>query len=321
MVIKQISDSDSAEYDHIAKEYGTVFNTTDWLKIFKEKAQLIGIYDKGGHLIGGFTIYEEKKFGLRIFRNPPFTTTIGPLLEISAKNRVAVMGTWKKALSLMAEFIEDLPYSIVSFSLDKNVVDTQPFIWNKFKVIPGYTYILDLSKSTEDVRKGMSAERRNDMNKATKDGLIAKQVGDFEVVKSLVLKTYSRQKMTANEYYLDKVLFEFANKDNSFGFVTFKEDKPIATSFCVYDRNTVYYLLGGYDYESKHHGAGALATWEGIKYAKSLTLKYFDFEGSMVPQIERYFRGFGGQLTPYYRVNKAKLPLEMLLKFFKRELF
>ena len=61
--------------------------------------------------------------------------------------------------------------------------------------------------------------------------------------------------------------------------------------------------------------------WEAIKFAKKLGIKYFDFEGSMVPQIERYFRGFGGKLTPYYRINKAKLPLEILLKFYRRELF
>ena len=54
--------------------------------------------------------------------------------------------------------------------------------------------------------------------------------------------------------------------------------------------------------------------WEAIKYAKELDLKYFGFEDSMIPQVERYFRGFGGQLTLNYRKNKAKLLLEILLK-------
>jgi hypothetical protein len=31
--------------------------------------------------------------------------------------------------------------------------------------------------------------------------------------------------------------------------------------------------------------------------------------------------GFGGELEPYFTVNKANLPLEMGLKFRKRELF
>jgi lipid II:glycine glycyltransferase (peptidoglycan interpeptide bridge formation enzyme) len=167
----------------------------------------------------------------------------------------------------------------------------------------------------------MSNERRKNINKSLKDGLHVKKIDDYEVIKSLAMKTFLRQDMGINEFYLDKVLFEFANNKNSYAFGTFMNDKPIACTFCVYDKNTAYYLIGGYDNKNKHHGAGALSMWEAIKFAKKTGLKNYDFEGSMEQQIERYFRGFGGQITPYYRINKAKLPLEILLKFYKRELF
>jgi hypothetical protein len=60
---------------------------------------------------------------------------------------------------------------------------------------------------------------------------------------------------------------------------------------------------------------------EAIRHARDLGLQTFDFEGSAIPPVEAYFRGFGGKLTPYFRVNKAWLPIEMVLKFFKRRLF
>lgn len=321
MKIEKLMDRHSGSYEELAINHGTIFNTLSWLKLFEDSVQIYGIYDKGNNLTGGFSVYKEKKLGFTIYRNSPFTPTMGPFLKVNAKNPVVIMDTWKRVLSLMADFIETLPYSVISVSLNKNIIDTQPFIWKKFKVIPGYTYLLDLTKSIEDIQKGMSAERRNDMNKGARDGLMVKQINDFEVVNSLVIKTFSRQEKKTNEYYLNKILFNFADNTNSFAYATFRDDSPIATSFCVYDRDTAYYLLGGYDSENKHHGAGALAVWEAVKHAKELGLKYFDFEGSMVPQIERYFRGFGGKLTPCYRINKAKLPLEILLKFFKRELF
>ncbi len=321
MHVKRISDSDIAKFNQLAVEYGTIFNTIDWLKIFGEKVLLYGIYDKGDNLIGGFYLCKQKKFGFTTYRHTPFSPTVGPFLKINAKNPVAIMAMWKKALAKMADSVDDLPYSVISFGLNKNIVDTQPFIWKKFKVVPGYTYLVDLSKSIDDINKNMSAERRNDIKKAIKDGIIVKHTEDLETVKSLIIKTFSRQGMTTNEYYLDKILFEFANKDNSFAMIALKDDNPISSLFCVYDKNTAYYILGGYDSENRHHGAGPMVVWEGIKKAKELGLKHFDFEGSMAPQIERYFRGFGGQLTPYYRINKAKLPLEILLKFFKRELF
>ena len=321
MKIKRITERNKENYEKIAISEGVIFNRLSWLKIFNNKVQIYGIYDKGNNLIGGFYLYKQKKLGLTIYRNPPFTPTIGPFLQIKAKNPVVIMNKWKEILSLMADFFEKLSYSVISISLNKNIVDTQPFIWRKFKVIPGYTYIIDLEKSTQDIRKEMSIVRRNDINKALRDELIVKYNDNLEIVKSLVLKTFLRQNKKTNQHYLNKVLFEFANKNNSFSFVSFQNNKPIAVVFCVYDRSTAYYLLGGYDSKNSHHGAGALAMWEAIKFAKKLGIKYFDFEGSMVPQIERYFRGFGGQLTPYYRINKAKLPLEILLKFYRRELF
>ena len=59
-----------------------------------------------------------------------------------------------------------------------------------------------------------------------------------------------------------------------------------------------------------HHGA-----------AKDRGLAIFDFEGSVILPIERYFRGFGGTLTPIISVHKAWLPLEMGLKLVRRSLF
>ncbi len=321
MMIKEISDNDSFNYNELATKYGTIFNTIDWLKTFEGNARAYGIYDKGDNLIGGFSTYKENKYGFKIYCNPPFTPCIGPFLETKATNPVTVMNVWKKVLSSMADFIERLPYSVISICLNQNIVDTQPFIWRKFKVTPGYTYVLDLSRSIEDIHNRLSVETRHHIKKGAKDGLVVKQVDDFGIVRSLVLKTFLRQGKKAHEYYLGRILFEFANRDNSFAFAVFRDDKPIAASFCTHDSHTAFLLLSGYDHENKHHGAGPMAVSEAISCARESGLKYFDFEGSMIPQIEKYFRGFGGKLRPYYRINKAKLPLEILLKFFKRELF
>ena len=320
MYISKIPLEQINNYDKLAKEYGTIFNTYEWLKLF-ENIELYGIYDKGNNLIGGFHIYKQKKMGFSIYRNPPFTPHIGPFLKIDAQNSSNVISKYREALLLMADFLDNIKYSIISISLDKNIIDALPFIWKKFKVVPGYTYILDLDRSLDDIYKNMTAERRNDIKKGAKDKLIVEKTNDYNIVKSLVIKTFLRQKKEINKEMINKILFDFANNNNSFAFVTFKDKEPIATVFCVYDKQTSYYLLGGYNFENKHHGAGPLALWESIRYSKEIGLKYFDFEGSMIPQIEKYFRGFGGKLTPYYRINKAKLPIEILLKFFKRELF
>ena len=321
MKISILKPNDASYYNQLAMSHGSIFNTLEWSNIFKNHITHYGIYDKGENLIGGFMTYKENIFGLSVYRAPPYTQEMGPFLKIDARNPVSIMDTWKKVLFLISDTLEKLPYSIMSFALSKDIADMQPFIWNKFKVVPGFTYILDLSMHIDEIWKRMSNERRKNIKKGIKDNLITKKIDDFEVVRSLVLMTYSRQEKKINEFYLNKVLFEFANKNNSYAYATYKGDEAIASTFCIYDTKSAYYLMGGYNYKNKHNGAGAMSIWESIKYAKIKGMKFFDFEGSMNQNIERYFRGFGGQLIPYFSVNKAKLPLELLLKFYKRELF
>ncbi len=321
MKIAALSARDEAVFDELALSHGSIFNTTRWTNIFERGIRRCGIFNDGDELVGGFIVYRETRFGLSIYRNPPFTPAIGPFLKMEASNPVAIMDVWKKVLSLMAEYISACGFSVVSIALDRNVVDTQPFIWRKNKVVPEYTYVLDLTKDTDDIMAEMSPERRKNIRKGLKDGLLASRVSDYGEIKMLVNRTFARQDRTVDQHYLDKILFEFADEGNSFAYSTSGNGNLLACSFCVHDRNTAYYLLGGYDSQKRHNGAGPLSMWEAIRHAKALGLRFFDFEGSMVPQIETYFRGFGGRLTPYYRINKAKLPLEMALKLVKRRLF
>ena len=37
--------------------------------------------------------------------------------------------------------------------------------------------------------------------------------------------------------------------------------------------------------------------------------------------IDKYFMGFGGYMYPYYTINKAIMPIEIILKFIKRQAF
>ncbi len=44
--------------------------------------------------------------------------------------------------------------------------------------------------------------------------------------------------------------------------------------------------------------------WQAIQFASTVT-RQFDFEGSMIQPIERFFRAFGGQQTAYHNVSRT----------------
>ncbi len=320
MEIRRLEEKDRQAYDALALSVGSVFDTTGWTRAFGSGITHYAICERGGAMVGGFCTYRTSVLGMSVLRNPPFTPSIGPFLK-TCGGATSRLDAWKEAIGAMAAHVGEMGFSLISFSLSREVVDTQPYIWNKFKVTPGYTYVLDLQRAYEELWADVSKKHRHDINKAAKDGLEVRQVPDPSIVRALVLKTFGRQGKKIDSGPLDAVLSGFATPENSFSFATFAGDTPIAGTFFLHDRTTCYALLGGYDHERRHHGAGALTDWEGLRHAQRLGLKYFDFEGSMVPAIERYFRGFGGRLTPYYRVHKARLPIEVVLKFYKREIF
>ncbi len=76
-----------------------------------------------------------------------------------------------------------------------------------------------------------------------------------------------------------------------------------AACLFVWDNLYCYYLFGAANPEYKTSGAMSLLIWEGIKLAKSRHVD-FNFEGSMIKPVERFFRNFGGSQLPYFRIYK-----------------
>jgi hypothetical protein len=280
-----------------------------------------GVFQEGGKLLAGFHLYSERTLGVKVLRNPPFTPQCGPFFRTTATNPVSALEANRVVLAAVADFLDSQRLAVVTISLNPYILDTLPFIWRDFKVVPRYTYILDLAVPLNELSRGMSPARRNDVSKATRDGLTACRTDDLREVRDLVLQSLARQGAQVALRHLDAILFRFSNPNNSYAFTTYCDGAAVASCFIVHDRSRAYYLLGGYNEKLGHHGAGSLALFAAIRHSKEIGLQSFDFEGSMIPAIERYFRGFGGLLTPYATVNKAWLPLEMGLKLARRRLF
>jgi hypothetical protein len=321
MRIRPVLPEEYPVYDDLARSYGSLFNRLDWLDIFKQQMKILGLFDNGDNLVGGVSIYQERRWGLKIIRRAPFTPTCGPFLIVRARNPVAVLEERRKALECMIAYLKLENPAVCMLPLDPHISDTLPFFWNVFKVIPNFSFKLDLSYPYSKIEANMSAKCRGHILKARKDGLVVEKLSDYAIVRELVLKTFGRQEKYIHKTVLDAILYQYARPGNSFAFAVFRDDVPIAATFLVHDAKIAYLLLAGYDDANKHHGAGALCVSEAIKHAGAIGLKTFDFEGSVIPQIETYFRSFGGQLVPYFTINKAWLPIEMGLKLIKRNIF
>jgi hypothetical protein len=67
-----------------------------------------------------------------------------------------------------------------------------------------------------------------------------------------------------------------------------------------------YYVFGGTRRGGSNNSLGPAALFNAILLARKNGIKTFDFEGSMIPEIEKYFRQFGGELVAQYSVNGGR---------------
>lgn len=320
MILKLLEHSDL--YSEKAEPIIGVFGSKKWLSVYGDRLSVVGIYKDEHQLIGGFYFLKTKKYGFTFLKLPPYTPHCGLFFTSESKNRSSVNGFSKEIITEVCHYISNQNSALAVLAFPSTVIDMQPFIWEKYKVIPNYTYRIDLERSIEEITSHFDSKNRNVINKAIKEEV---QVSENQLSKQQLFDFFISSLSTtdANIYNeeLKNIFHSFSDASNSFSMEARKNDNLLGVVFCVYDALNCYYLLGGVNKTSGIQGINNLLVQKSIEKAKALKCKTFDFEGSMLKGVEKFFRSFGPELVPYYTVNKGKLPLELLLKFKKRELF
>lgn len=320
MILKPI-DSISVFAEKAEPHIG-VFASKEWLSIYGESLVMIGIYKDENQIIGGFYYLKTKKFGFDFIKLPPYTPHCGLFFIGESTNQSSKNNFTKEVVLEVCNHFNELKSTLTILAFPSNVIDMQPFIWDKYKVIPNYTYRLSLEKTLEEIKSNFESKTRNAINKAVKEGveISLNSLTRQQVFASLVTNLDSAG---ANIYYapLKNILFGFSDESNSFCYVARKNNEVLGLVFCIYDKNVCYYLLAAVGKNIGVQGVNNLLVLHCVEKAQQLGCKVFDFEGSMLKGVEKFFRSFGPEMFPYYTANKAKFFLEILLKFKKREIF
>ena len=292
------------------------FNSEAWLRNYSDKHIVqCAILNNNSEIIGCFMYYRFSKFGLTFIISPPYSPHINLFYINPSESIVGKNSFTKEILGEVANYFVLQKVAHISIHLPYTIFDTQPFTWKGFTSNNKYSYLIDLSKSQEELWNNLSSEKRKSINKAVKDEILTQETRDFKLVYSLIIKSLDRNGLAKNTDVIKNILFSFANTTNAFAFVAYQNDQAIGATFCIISNKTAVYLFGGFDSENKHHGAGVSCMWQSILKAKELNLLHFDFEGSMNPNIERYFREFGGTLNPYYCLQKTTAFMKLLFLF------
>jgi hypothetical protein len=285
------------------------FLSAVWRDSAESGYEVHGVYRNSSPLpIALLSTFSYKKLGKSLLITPPMAPHCGFEILNIPENAVKRQSTTKQILRTVADkFHDSKAYIDLAFPYD--AVDMQPFKECDFEIEVGYTFLLDLDlKSEDDLLSGMTSERRKNLRDGRSLNLSTRLNPPVDDVVSLVNQTLSGQGVTSHDKTLRNLLK--ANSHQIFSIGVFDGDQMTATAIIGMDARRAHYLAGGTQKTSA--AAGPLSLWEAIKESKKRGAKEFDFLGSSVPAIERYFRAFGGELTPYFRIRRNTALVDFL---------
>ena len=283
---------------------GTIFTRPGWLEAVAPGRWDYILIKSGDRIRAMLPTVEVRKLRYKIFKMPPLTQSIGILFPPSESKYVHRISEQTNALQ---ELIDQIPnFHFFSERFHPTFTNWLPFYWNGFSQTTRYTYVLKDLSDTEKIWKNMRSNIRREIRKAQKIvNVVVKR--DIDRLVDMVFKTFARQKMTPGFTTSTLVRIHEYCHSNNWDRIFFAEDTKgniHASLYLIFDPNSAYYLIGGSDPDLRTSGAMSLLMWEAIQFAATVT-KQFNFEGSMIRPIERFFRAFGGEQVPYFEISKS----------------
>lgn len=289
---------------------GTFYHKSFWLLNNKgsnfKSAQSYDLYyveDKNKKWMAAFYIPYSKKAGKDFIVMPHMTPFSGIMFSSSIEKLTVSkrIGNKKDINELFIQKLKEKTMLYYSFSPEH--VDLQPFIWAKYPTGVRYTYRLQLN---DEKIMWSNLQEKTSVNKSKKANVTYKWGKEeyLDMFMELNSQSFEKQGINSFDTALTKRLIENSFKNDScvIGIIFDEDETPLGGCVLAYDTKRVYYIMGGIS-RSNNFAMSALL-WEAIIHSRDiLKLEVFDFEGSMIPSIERYFRKFGGDITPYYTLN------------------
>jgi len=102
------------------------------------------------------------------------------------------------------------------------------------------------------------------------------------------------------------------SRDACYKLAATQDGQEVASILVARDHDCAYLISTG-RLSDAHNGAIALLIWQSMKMMKEASVETYDFEGSMIKSIAKFFDSFGGELTPYHRITKTPSKYHRLL--------
>jgi len=266
----------------------------------------VALSEKKGKIAGALPYAFKKKLGFLLLEMPSLTQHLGIWLNYPPGQKYTSRLGYEK--DIMTDLINNLPkFDVFNQNFHYSVTNWLPFYWRNFNQNTKYTYIFDSLEDLDSIFNNFKDSIRRQIRKAEKI-VTVEESDNIEEFYHLNKMVFLRQNITATYNFdlikkINKACIErncrkmfFARDDNG---------QIHAAIYVIWDESCTYYLMGGSNPNLRSSGAMSLLIWEAIQFAAGVS-STFDFEGSILEPVERFFRSFGATQKAYHTISKRE---------------
>ncbi|MFN0175195.1 MAG: GNAT family N-acetyltransferase [Saprospiraceae bacterium] len=261
------------------------------------------LVQKAGRTVAALPYFLKQKLGWRYVTMPQLCKQMGPYMLPEYRSL-------KWEMRIYDELLSQLPPGLAAFEQNFNygVTNWLPFYWKGFRQTTCYSYLLPLDAPEEVIFKNIDADYRKKI-RAAEARLVVRHDLPLAELQRLVGLSFERQGLRhpLDFSFLEGLYTALCEHDcvQTF-FATDSDSGQVHSAVLIaWDSTSAYYLMSGDDPALRSSGAGVLLQWAAICYAKNVVgIPVFDFEGSMMRNLEGGRRNFGAAQKPYFRVQR-----------------
>lgn len=281
---------------------GAIYALSDYLSIIHPEWQAFIIEDKG-EWQAIMPWFVKNVFGVKSAFQPALCQYQGAYLKATAFSTYKQIDFERKIGELFATSIVANANKYES-NYSPNIQYVLPYYWKGLSLIPRFTYFLNLPTSIT----AYSKNHQRALQKANKcDFSLEVSSSAAEMIALFKQNKGAEIKLLNDQHYsnMEKIVKTFLPRQMAHVLSCKDANGALVASLIGFTYKEVFtYYLGTTTAQGKKDQAMVWLITEAMQYAQQLECTIFDFEGSMIEPIEKFFRGFGASSKPYYTIKK-----------------
>ena len=289
-----------------------VFFQPWWLDCVCEEGEWCAeSYPEQGEPKSVFVYFMKKKHGIKYIVMPQLTQFLGEYaLADNSLNDCKLISNY---------FIDSMPQNaFMALNMSHNFKYWSPYLWRGFKQTTRYSLTINDLSDIDMVFNNFDESKKRNVRKADKQLEIRQKMTGEEFYDFFA----ANQKSKNAEVLFSRSLFLKLHKactENNAGTILQAVDSQFVkygALFVVWDKTTMYALTYSFSDKYRNSGVGDYLMFTAMKMAAQMNLA-FDFEGSMIENVEQSYRRFGAKPVEYYQISKISNPLLRIVHQFR----